>query len=185
MVIMVVHKIRYVIKFKELLDYFNVVLQKQIDTRFKCNKCSTNKIYIIDFGISDDKRLFNSEYIKKYSTLFLNNNIRYEFLKLNNSPDKYQIIKELYKKFLDYDTIVLQHYKLEKIVDGVGMDVIIPYEEFEYYFETMLNEFHLFLNNWEFEDGEKKFIDSIIMDEKLKLKLNIEFVGWIDKWVIC
>lgn len=65
------------------------------------------------------------------------------------------------------------------------MGVIIPYEEFEYYFETMLNEFHLFLNNWEFEDGEKKFIDSIIMDEKLKLKLNIEFVGWIDKWVIC
>lgn len=61
------------------------------------------------------------------------------------------------------------------------MGVIMSYEEFEYYFETMLEEFHLFLNTWEFEDGENKFIDSIVMDDKLKP--NIEFAGWIDEWI--
>ena len=47
----------------------------------------------------------------------------------------------------------------------------------------MLEEFHLFLNTWDFEDGEKKFIYSIVMDEKLKP--NIEFAGWIDEWITC
>lgn len=183
MVMDIVHKIRYVIKFKEPVDYFNIVLQKQIDARFKCANCSTREINVIKFGLSEDKRLYDSEYMKKYSTLFANYNIRYKFLELNNSPDKYNKIKDIYKTCETYDIRQLKYYKLEKVEDGVGMGVIMPYDEFEYYFETMLEEFHLFLNTWEFEDGEKKFIDSIAMDEKLKP--NIEFAGWIDEWITC
>lgn len=178
MVMDVVHRIRYVIKFKEPVDYFDVVLQKQIDTRFMCTDCSSTNITVIKLD-SNDERLSNSEYMKKYSTLFTNYNIRYKFLELNNSPNKYDIIKELYIKFLTFGIREIQYYKLEKIEDGVGMGVIMSYEEFEYYFETMLDQFHLFLNTWEFEDKEKKFIDSIVMDEKL----NIEFAGWIDEWI--
>jgi hypothetical protein len=183
MVIYYIHKIRYVIKFKETVDYFDVVLQKQIDTRFKCADCSTREINVIRFELSEDKRLCDSEYMKKYSTLFANYNIRYKFLELNNSPDKYNVIKYIYKIVECYDIRLLKYYKLEKMEDGIGMGVIMSYEEFEYYFETMLEEFHLFLNTWEFEDGEKKFIDSIVMDEKLKP--NIEFAGWIDEWITC
>ena len=178
MVMDVVHRIRYVIKFKEPVDYFDVVLQKQIDTRFMCTDCSSTNITVIKLD-SNDERLSNSEYMKKYSTLFTNYNIRYKFLELNNSPNKYDIIKELYIKFLTFGIREIQYYKLEKVEDEVGMGIIIPYEEFEHYFETMLDEFHLFLNTWEFEDGEKRFIDSIVMDEKL----NIEFAGWIDEWI--
>lgn len=183
MVMELVHRIRYVIKFKEPVDYFNVVLQKQIDTRFKCADSSTKKINVIKFVLSEDKRLSDSEYMKKYSTLFVNYNISYKFLELNNCPNKYNIIKDIYKKIKRYNMSELKYYKLEKVEDGVGMGVIMPYDEFEYYFETMLNEFHLFLNTFEFEDGEKKFIDSIVMDKKLKP--NIEFAGWIDEWITC
>jgi len=182
MVMTIVHKIKYVIKFKEPVDYYNVVLQKQIDARFKCSDDSTMDIIVINLDLNN-KRLYDTEYMKKYSTLFANYDIRCKFLGLNNCPDKYNKIKDIYKTYETYDISELKYYKLEKVENGNDMGVIMSYEEFEYYYETMLNEFHLFLNTFEFEDEEKKFIDSIIMDEKLKL--NIDFAGWIDEWITC
>ena len=179
MVMDIVHNIEYIVTFNKPVDYFDTVLQKQIDTRFKCEKCSSEEIIVIKLKYSDDI-LLCSEFIEKFGSLFNNYDIRYNFLELNNSPNKYKIINELYKKFCLYNIRELRHYKLEKVEDGVGMEVIISYEEFEYYFETMLEELHLFLNTYEFTDGEKKFIDSIVMDEKLKP--NIKFAGWIDEW---
>ena len=90
--------------------------------------------------------------MKKYYTLFANHNIRYKFLELNNSQNKYEIIQKLYIKFLTCNIREIQYQGLEKIEDGSGMGIIMSYEEFEYYFETMLIQFHLFLNAKEFED---------------------------------
>lgn len=184
MITEIIHRIKYVIKFKEPVDYFNVLLQKQIEARFACDSCTTTEINVIKFELWNDwnnKRLSDSEYMKKYSELFTNYNIRYKFLELNNSLNKYDKIKNIYQAYETYDIRELKYYKLEKVENGVGMGTIMTYEEFENYFETMLEEFHLFLNTWKFTDEEKIFIDSIVMDEKLKS--NIKFAGWIDEWV--
>ena len=128
MVMNIVHKIRYVIKFKKPVDYFDIVLQKQIDTRFKCADSSTTIITVSKFELWNDKRLLDSEYMKKYSTLFANYNIRYNFLELNNCPYKYYKIKDIYETCKTYDIRGLKYYKLEKMKDGVGMGVIMSYE---------------------------------------------------------
>lgn len=185
----IVHTVKYVIKFKNPVDYFDIVLQKQIDARFKFANGTSEEIIVID--LTSDSRFLDSEYMKKYSELFLSRDLRYKFLELNNSPDKYSIIDEIFKKFIlyrlfskYYDNEFIDVFNTcEKTCVTIGdLIKIHDKDEFNYCFETMLEEFHFFLNTFQFADEEKKFIDSIVMDDEIKS--NIEFAGWIDEWIV-
>lgn len=191
MVVDIIHTVKYVIKFKNPVDYFDIVLQKQIDARFKFANGTSEEICVID--LTFDRRFLDSEYMKKYSELFLSRdlNLRYNFLELNNSHDKYSIIEKLFKDLSLYNNPLSKYYlneyhdvfkKCKKtsvtIRDLKKMD---DKDEFSHCIETMLEEFHFFLNTFQFTDEEKKFINSIVMDDKIKS--NIEFAGWIDEWM--
>lgn len=188
MVFKIVHTVKYVIKFKNPIDYFDIVLQKQIDARFKFANGTSEKIIVID--LTSDSRFLDSEYMKKYSDLFLSHDLRYKFLELNNSPDKYSIIEKIFT-----DLSLKNKYYLNEFIDVFDtckktcvtirdLKKIRDKDEFNYCFETMLEEFHFFLNTLQFIDEEKKFIDSIVMDDEIKS--NIEFAGWIEEyeWIV-
>lgn len=154
MVSFLTHLIQYKIVFKTPVDYFDVVLQKQIDLR---QKLTINENFVIVLNLHSDKRFIESEFIKKYPYFDDTHLFRFSFLNLNNSPDKYKGIKQLYNKTSKIKT----------------------YEEFEYTMDLMLEEFKLFLDHFEFNEDEKKIIDAFVMDDNLKS--NIQFIGWNDE----
>jgi hypothetical protein len=160
MVMDLVHKLEYIIEFIEPIDYFNVILQKQIDLRIKY-KGDVEKIVIVNLDRSSD-RLNSSDFMKKHDRDFNNfSYYRVNFLELNNSPDKYSHIKYLYKKIKD--------------------DCDKSLEEYEYNFDLMLEEFKLFVDKFEFNSDEKRIIDAFVLDKKIKS--NIKFIGWKDYWI--
>jgi hypothetical protein len=154
------HHIQYKLYWINPVDYFDVVLQKQIDLR---TKLEINENYIVVVKLTCDKRFSDSEFYKKYKTLFNNiNDFGFSFLKLNSSQQKYTIIKTIY-------------YELkEKQSEYAKMSL----EEFEYKIDLMLEEFKLFLDKFEFNENEKKIIEAFTLDEKLKS--NIKFIEWDD-----
>ena len=165
MVMDIVHKIKYVIEFKQPVDYFNVILQKQIDLRLKFDG-NINIINVLDLD-NGNERLYGTTYYSKYKSYFHNFKIK-SFLTLNDSPDKYKIINKIYKEML-YDKYFNELIKVKS------------YEEFEYEFDLMLEEFKVFCDNFEFNSDEVKIINSIMEDENLKS--NIKFYGWKDYWI--
>ena len=159
------HQIQYKIIFTKPVDYFNVVLQKQIDLR---QKFIINEINVMVMKLDLDKRFYESEFIKKYKNIFYDPYfLDFSFLQLNNHPDKYKFIKELYKKAKRTELMFNHSLLCQK-----------SYEEFEYEIDLMLEEFKLFLDKFEFNEDEQKIINSFTLDDNLKS--NIKFIGWID-----
>ena len=159
------HKIQYKIVFKTPVDYFDVVLQKQIELR---QKFTINEDSVIVLNLDLDKRFNESDFLNKYIFFEHTQFFRFSFLKLNESPNKYNEIKKLYK---DYD----KYFCYES---PFNMKTTKTYEEFEYYIDLMLEEFKLFLDKFEFNENEKKIINAFTQDENLKT--NIKFISWTD-----
>lgn len=163
----IVHKIRYIIEFKQPVDYFDVILQKQIDLRLKFEG-NENRIIVLD--LSDcNQSLSKSKYYSKYKSLFNNYNLRISHLELINSSDKYDIIKHIYSNQKENNSLIFKDKKSNS------------YDEFEYEFDLMLEELNVFCNTFEFDSNQNKIINSIIEDPNLKS--NIKFCGWQDYWV--
>ncbi len=160
MVVFQTHFIQYKIRFNKPVDYFDVVLQKQIELRKKF-EIDENSVTVVN--LHKDKRFKDSDYIKKYEKYFYDTqNFRVSLILLNNSPDKYKYLLNIYNKIVRNDC----SYKN------------IPYTEFEYKIDLMLEEFKLFLNKFEFNEDEKKIIEAFTLDDKLKS--NIKSIEWID-----
>ena len=158
------HQIQYKIIFTKPVDYFDIVLQKQINLRQKFN-INENGAIVVQLDI--DKRFIKSEFIKKYMIFYDPYFFDFSFLQLNNHPDKYKFIKKLYEKA-----------KITDITFNNSLLCQKSYEEFEHEIELMLEEFKLFLDKFEFNEDEQKIINSFILDDNLKS--NIKFIGWID-----
>lgn len=164
MVEILTHIIQYKIIFKTPVDYFDVVLQKQIDLK---QKLIIDENCLIVLNLHLDKRFSESEFLKKYKYFDDIYFFRFSFLKLNDSPNKYIGIKKLYNDICNKKTQSITHFMHIK-----------TYEEFEYEIETMLEEFKLFLDHFEFNEDEKKIINDFTQDDNLKS--NIKFIGWDD-----
>ena len=169
----IVHKLKYIIVFKEPVDYFNVILQKQIDLRLK---------------FSGNERLYDSKFYHTYKEYFTSYNFQKSFLILKNSSDKCETIKYLYESLSK--NVLSNNYKYipnflkieNSLFNSDSNDKIISYKEFEYIFDLMLEELLLFCDDFKFDNDEQKIINSIIQDENLNS--NIEFCGWKDYWTI-
>jgi hypothetical protein len=160
MVEFLTHKVQYKIIFKSPVDYFDVVLQKQIELR---KKLEINEDFVCVIDLSKDKRFYDSDYIKKYGKIFYNvYDFRFSFLVLNNSPDKYKYLKQIF-------------YEIKKFISDYKN---MSYEEFEHKIDLMLEEFKLFLDKFEFNEDEKKIIEAFTLDDKLKS--NIKSLEWSD-----
>jgi hypothetical protein len=182
MVMDLIHKLEYVIEFIDPVDYFDVVLQKQIDLRLRYEG-NTKKIVIVDFDNRFDgtvnSRLVSSCFIKKYTRYFNDcSHFRGSLLELNNSADKYNDVKYIYNK-LTNERGYNRNYLPVYIYNDDGD--IISYEEFEYNVDLMLEEFKLFVDKFEFNSDEKRITDAFVLDEKIKS--NIKFIGWRDYWI--
>lgn len=184
MVMDIVHKLKYVIEFKNPVDYFNVILQKQIDLRLKFDG-NEECITIFDYD-SDNKRFEDTKFFSKYKNVFNNNYFlgQCSYLQFYDNPDKYSILKNKYSR-------LKKECELGPIVTGRTPQILISdddnqqlasYEEFEFKIDVMLEEFKLFCNFFEFNEDEKKIISSIIEDTNLKS--NIKFMGWEDYWIV-
>jgi hypothetical protein len=174
------HKLKYVIEFKNPVDYFDVILQKQIDLKLKFES-DVNSITVTDLGI-DDKKLKNNTFFSKYEQTFRNPSLRKSFLELNNDPHKYSFAKKIYNysnKCLKYG---YQSWHDCELFLSLSKEKNISYEEFEYNFDVMLEEFKLFCDFLELDEDEKKILDSIVKDDNLKS--NIKFFGWKDYWTL-
>ena len=173
------HRLKYVIEFIEPVDYFDIVLQKQIDLRLKYTG-NTKLIQIVEFGHhyhGFDDRLAKSNFMSKYSNSYNDYNfLRISLLELNNKPEKYEIIKNIYQSCTKY--VRYGHHIPDILYDNDG--IIVSLEEFEYKMDIMLEEFKLFTNTFEFSEDEKKIINAFVLDEKIKP--NIKFAGWRDYW---
>jgi hypothetical protein len=173
MVLDIVHKIVYEIQFNQPVDYFDVILQKQIDLRLKI-KGNVKKIEVIE--LNNENEVFKkSTFYEKYKIIFEDyTNFRTSFLSLINNPEKYSIYKKIYEK-IKQDELYKDKYYNNDIYKAES------YEEFEYNFDLVLEEFKLFLDKFEFDENLKKIIDSFVLDEKINT--NIKFIGWRDYWI--
>jgi len=182
MVMDIIHKIKYVIEFKNPVDYFNVILQKQIDLRLKFNG-DENCITILDFDPVNEKRLKDTKFILNYGDVFSNYNIigQNSYYKLDNNPDKYNELKNRYNSIGKIVSHWTPKILIHKDNNNNNNKTIVSYEEFEYNFDLMLEEFKLFCNFFEFNEDEKKIISSIVEDPSLKS--NIKFIGLKDYWI--
>lgn len=174
------HKLKYVVEFKNPVDYFDVILQKQIDLRLKF-EADVNSITVTDLGI-DDKRLKNNTFFSKYEHTFRNHSLRKSFLELNNDPHKYSFAKKIYNYSNECLKYGYQSWHDCELFLSLSKEKNISYEEFEYNFDVMLEEFKLFCNFLELDEDEKKILDSIVKDDNLKS--NIKFFGWKDYWTL-
>ena len=140
----IIYHIKYKIVFSTPIDYFNIILQKQIDNRVKFNG-NENGVIICEFEpntYNKNTRLTNSDFMIKYNKYFNDYHLfRYSFLSLGNCSDKYFKIKNIYEQIKNDN-----EYKN------------ISYEEFEFNIDIMLEEFKIFLHNVEFNSDEKKLL---------------------------
>jgi len=97
MVFDIIHKIKYVIEFKEPVDYFDVILQKQIDMRLKFYG-NENELTLINLD-SYNERLSYSKFFHTYEKYFMLYNKKKSFFELINSPYKYEIIINIFQMF--------------------------------------------------------------------------------------
>ncbi len=180
MVMDIVHKIKYVIEFKQPVDYFNVILQKQIDLRQKFSG-NENNIIILELD-SSHKRLTETNFYSKFGKIFSNHNYfgRKSYLDLSNDSNKYVTFKDFYKDATERSKYMLLPEYFLDLDETVILKKIVSYEEYEYKVDLLLEEFTLFCNTFEFNLDERKIIDSIILDPNLKS--NIKFCGWKDYW---
>lgn len=181
MVMDIVHKLKYVIEFKNQVDYFNVILQKQIDLRLKFDG-NENCITIFNSD-SNNNRFNNTYFFSTYRDVFTNYNVmrRISYFEFYDEPNRYIILKNEYESI--YEDILSKAIWLPKIcLPSTDDNKIVSYDEFEYNIDVMLEEFKLFCNLFEFNEDEKKIISSIVEDENLKS--NIKFIGWKDYWIV-
>lgn len=178
-----IRKNQYKIKLENPINLLNTLINKNFEIEKILND-DENIIYpqlfynneikeIIILDLQNDIRLLSSDFVRKYKffdDIFFNS---MSFLELNNSPDKYKFIKELYNKIINKNKLKLKmyNYYLFQLRD-------MSYDEFEYEVDLMLEEFKLFLDHFEFNKDEKKIIDVFILDKDLKS--NIKFIGWND-----
>lgn len=177
-----IRNIQYKIVLHNSMNLLNVLINKNINIekilnneenifydQLLCNN-ESNEIKILD--LKTDVRFMSSSFVKKYKfydDVFFNS---ISFLELNNSLDKYEIIKKLYNKIInDKNKQKIFSFYLFQFRD-------MSYDEFEYEIELMLEEFKLFLNHFEFNEDEKEIINVFTQDKNLNS--NIKFIGWID-----
>jgi hypothetical protein len=179
MVMDIVHKIKYIIEFKNPVDYFDVILQKQIDLRLEFDG-NENCITIFDFD-SRNKRLRDTNFFSNYEDIFSNYNVigQTSYYKLYEDPDKYSKLKYIYER-IEKD---ISHWTPKILLSSEDNNLVVSYEEFEFNIDIMLEEFKLFCKFFEFNEDEKKIISSIVEDPNLKS--NIKFIGLIDYWITC
>ena len=175
----IVHKIKYVIEFKNPVDYFDVILQKQIDLRLEFDG-NENCITILDFD-SGNKRLRDTKFFSNYEDIFSNYDVigQISYFKLYEDPDKYTHLKYRYERIEKK----ISHWTPKILLSGEDNNLVVSYEEFEYNIDIMLEEFKLFCKFFEFNEDEKRIILSIVEDQNLKS--NIKFIGWRDYWITC
>lgn len=172
------HKIKYVIEFKSPVDYYNVILQKQIDLKLKFEG-NENCITIFNSNSYDD-RLRDTAFFSKYKDAFLNYTIlgQISYLNFYDDPDKYSMLKERY----EYQEKIVGRWTPNILLSKEDKNSFVSYEEFKYNIDIMLEELKLFCKFFEFNENEKKIISSIVEDTNLKS--NIKFIGWKDYWKI-
>ena len=180
MVIDIVHKIKYVIKFKNPVDYFDVILKKQIDMRLKFD-ANENCITIFDYNSYNNERLRDTKFFSKYGDIFSNHYTfgQISYYKLYEDPDKYSQLKNRYKR-IEKD---ISRWTPEILLSSEDNSKIVSYEEFEYNIDIMFEEFKLFCKFFEFNEDEKRVISSFVEDPNLKS--NIKFIGFKDYWTTC
>lgn len=173
MVFCVEHRIKFVIEFENPVDYFNVILQKQIDLRLKFDG-NEKQIILFDFDFNNVR--FN---MTESILMFINNYSligQISYLQFNTTLNKHQRLKKIYKsmkkqKFGFIPEIFLSEDK-----------TIISFDKYEHIMNTMLEELKLMCDNFEFSEDEKKIIKSIIEDPNLKS--NVKFIGFDDYWIL-
>lgn len=182
--------IQYKIIFKNPINLLDILVEKnfnlenilsdekykKISSRLLDIECNNDVLTIID--LKNDSRLKNSVFFKKYK--FFNDEFFSDisFLELNESSDKYIIVKKMYDKITMYKKKFGEtgyyNYYIFQLRD-------MCYDEFEYEIDLMLEEFKLFLDKFKYDKNEKKIIDIFILDKDLKS--NIKFIGWYDFYI--
>lgn len=159
------HYIQFKLIFEKPVDYFEVVLQKQIDLKQKF-KIDKKKVIVVD--LKNDKRFLKSDFNKKYGFNFNSNPyFEFSFISLMESKNKYQQYKNIYGN-IQRRTHNSHHTKYYDM----------SYEEFEYDMDLMLEEFKLFLDNFELNDKELAIYKAFKFDKKLNS--NIRYFYWDD-----
>jgi hypothetical protein len=176
----------YNIEFINPVDWFDVILQKQIDSRFEFIEATKTSIVIkIHRQIFNRRKLENHEIIcDKYCEIkqkFNFDNIL--FLELNNDPKKYEKIRYIYTAKTYYNNLLYTDTRdeMNNIIDTYIEKNKLDYEETVYELELFLEEFKLFVNGLKLEESEQNAINLIIQDPKLSS--NIKFAGWKDRIV--
>jgi len=174
MVMETVHRLRYIIKFDKPVDYFDVFLQKQIDTRIKFGG-DENLVILFDFNyMSNDDRF--RHLINNYFCIKAHNNLLWEGLEyidhtyepsnfVNMVKDSDKIKKYINKSYPTFH----KYYKN------------LEFSDYEKHMNNALEQFQLFITNFEFNADEKKVLNAFLLDDKVKT--NIKFVGWEDYWI--
>lgn len=107
----------------------------------------TNQIVIVD--LTNNQRFTKSKFATRYKFYNENNYWNFSLLGINNSPDKYKCIEDLYLKIKKNIKNKMHDYYLYQLKDNLS------YEEFEYETELFLEEFKLYLDKFEFDNIKK------------------------------
>jgi hypothetical protein len=172
MVMFYSHDLSYQIEFKIHVNWFSVILQKQIDSKFKFAEATESTITIKTYSNITSPKHFEKNELLKQTHEELSRNYRQlarkinleqtKLLELNDDPCKYDKIKNICKR----NNIYVDNNKYE--------------EELEYKLELFLEEFKLFVNSLDLDEQEQNAVNSIVQDPELSS--NIKFVGWKDVW---
>ena len=177
------YDIVYIIEFINPVDWFDVILQKQIESRFEFIEATKTSIVIKKHTqIFNQRELVNHEKIcEKYYEIEKKLNFdRILFLNLNNDQNKYEKIRYIYTGKTNYNKLIYANTKdeINNIIDAYIEKNKLDFEETLYKLELFLEEFKLFVYALKLEESEQNAINLIIQDPKLSS--NIKFVGWKD-----
>ena len=180
MVMDIVHELKYVIKFKNPVDIFDVIKRIQIQLRhdFVGNK---HGIEVIKLKQSD-LLLSQTEFMEKYGNIYRTkhwitlNSDMYDDLSINNSK-LITYIKEEYSHFLEIKSRrTLSEYDENKPFENFSED-----EYINFWLEYM-KSFKTDINNIVLPENEQRLLDTILSDPDTRD--NIEFNGWADGWFV-
>ena len=180
MVMDIIHKLKYVIKFKNPVDIFDVIKRIQIQLRhdFVANNQS---IIVIELN-SSDLLLTQTDFMKKYNNIYINknwinlNSDLYNDISMNNTK-LITYIKEEYLHLLEIKSRrTLYDYDKDKPFENFSEDEYIDF------WLKYMRSFKTDINNIVLPENEQRLIDTILSDHDTKD--NIEFNGWSDGWFI-
>jgi hypothetical protein len=181
MVMDIVHELKYIIKFKNPVDKFNVIKQIQIDLR---NDFVGDQNMVEVISIKPDNPIIaNSDFFAKYQKLYNSKHwIPFSSEHYQNiSLDNVELINIIKKEF---------GYLSESMSCGRKLSYYDENKPFENLTESD------YINLWlDYMNSFKSLVDNIVLDinEQLLIQTikshpdvvdNIDFIGWTDKWMI-